>query len=225
MKKIQVLGTEFTDYTVRETMRIIEGCLREEKNGAIGYVTTKGLLEANENPQVKEWMESLDIAVPLDVEILRAAEIDSVARTREVQENVFLREFLKKASKNHWSVFVLVDTKEQMEEISMKLLGYQGHLEIVGTYAMEELQGDEDYVINEINIAAPTILISYLPTPLRETFYENNKMKLNAKVWLMFKDGMQIGEENKNVFARVSDYVLNKIFKRKVMRFQKEIDR
>lgn len=224
MRKIHVLGIDFTDYTLREGMKKVDEYLRDGKVSSIGYITTKGLMEANDTPAMKEWMESLDLAIPADADILRAAGVESMGRIREVEENLFIKEFLKKAAKGRRSIFLLAETREQMGSLSKTLLGYQEHLKIVGTYAMEELQADEDYVVNEINIAAPEILISQLPSPRRETFYENNKMKLNTEVWLMLKAGMIIGDQHKNLMYRFYDNIIKKMFRHRVMHFEKETD-
>lgn len=224
MKEIQVLGVSFTDYTLREAMRRTDRFLNSGKVNAIGYITTKGLMQAGEAPWMKEWMMSLDLAIPADVDILHAAGIETMSRQREVAENLFMKEFLKRAARGRRTIFLLAQTKEQAGELSGALLDYQEHLRIVGTYAMEELQADEDYVINEINIKAPDILISQLASPGRESFFENSRMKLNTEIWLMLKDGMKIGNQHKGLWNQFYDGITKTIFRRRVMRFQKGAD-
>lgn len=224
MKEIQVLGVSFKDYTLREAMRKTDGFLNSGKVNAIGYITTKGLMEAGEAPEMKEWMMSLDLAIPADVDILHAAGIETMSRQREVEENLFMKEFLKRAVRGRRTIFLLAQTKEQVAGLSDELFNYQEHLKIVGTYAMEELQADEDYVVNEINIAAPDILISHLASPERESFFENSRMKLNTEVWLMLKDGMKIGNQQKGLWSHFYDSITKTIFRRRVMRFQKGAD-
>lgn len=224
MKKIQVLGIELCDYTIREAMKKIDEYMHDGRIDAIGYITTKGLMEANGRPELKEWMHSLDMTISADGDILHAANIDAAGRLREVEENAFMKEFLKKLARNRRSVFVLTETKEQLGELTKVLLDYQEHLKIVGTYAMEELQADEDYVVNEINIVTPHVLISQLPSPRREEFFKNNRLKVNTEIWLMLKDGMRIGNQHKNLWYRFYRYMTNKIFKSEVDRFKKEAD-
>ena len=225
MRKCQILGIELMDYTMRESMRKVDEYLRDGKVSAIGYVTTKGLMEANEEPRLKEWMQGLDLTIAADVEILHAAGIDSTARLREVEENLFIKEFLKKLARGHRSVFVLAETREQLGKLTEGLLEYQENLQIVGTYAMEELQADEEYVVNEINIAEPDVLLSQLPSPRREDFFESSKMKLNPEIWLMLKEGMSIGEQRRGIRGNLYDKFLKKSFWHRVMRFKGETDK
>lgn len=224
MRKMQVLGIDLKDYSIRESMRKVDEFLHDGKVSSIAYITTKGLMEANESPEIREWMVSMDLTIARDADILHAAGVESRSRIREVEDNAFMEEFLRKLARGRKTVFLLAETKECLGELSEGLLDYQGNLQIVGTYAMEELQADEDYVVNEINIAAPNVIISMLPSPRRESFYKENHMKLNADIWMMVKDGTKLGNQHKSIWGNLSDKMLKTIFKRRVMRFRKETD-
>lgn len=222
MKRIQLLGVELTDYNLRESMRKVDEFLRNGKVSTIGYITTKGLIEAGEIEEIKNWMMELDLTIPADADILHAAGVEAGSRIHEVEENLFFKEFLKKIVRGKKTVFVLSDTKEQMGELSKILVEYQEHLKIVGTYAMEELTAEDDYLVNEINIAGPDVIISNLSSPKRENFFKSNHMKLNAEIWLMLKNGMKLGNKNQGVFAKLYDKMLRKVFRRRVMQSMKE---
>ena len=224
MKKIQLLGVELTDYSLRESMRKVDEFLRDGKVSTIGYITTKGLMEAGENEEIKKWMMNLDLTVPADSDILHAAGVEGTSRIHEVEENLFLKDFLKKLVRGKKTVFILSDTKEQMGELSKILLEYQDHLKIVGTYAMEELTAEDDYLVNEINIAAPDVIISNLSSPKREMFLEANSMKLNVEVWLMLKNGMKLGNKCQGILTNIYDKILQKVFRRRVKKSMKETD-
>ena len=224
MKKIQVLGVELEDYTVREAMRKIDEYWRNGRMNTIGFVTTKGIMEANELPQVKEWMQSLDMTVPMDADILHAAGIDSAGRCREVEENVFIKEFLRRTVRYRKSVFLLTETTEQMGVLTGELMEYQEHLKIVGTYVLEELKADEGYIVNEINIASPDILISQLATPHREEFYEHSRMKLNTVIWLILKEGVHFGKKKRCLRSILYEYITKKVFRIRVEKEKKETE-
>jgi len=222
MRKIQVLGIDLKDYTVRESMRKIDEFFHSGRMCTVAYITTQGLMEAKDTPEIREWMQALDLTVAADVDILHAAGVDNRNRQKEVEEDDFTEEFLKKVYRSRKSVFVLADTKKQLEQLIPALLDYQDNLKIVGTYALEELQADEDYVINEINIAAPNVVISILPSPKREQFFKDNHMKLNADLWLMLKEGVTIVGKHKGVGVRIYKQLIKKVFQHRVMNFEKE---
>ena len=224
MKEIQVLGVHLQDYTVREAMRKIDEFWRNGRLNSIGFVTTKGLIQADEMPEVKEWMQSLDLTVPADVDILNAAGIDSQARSREIEENLFIKEFLRRTARYRKSVFVLAENEQQMGVLVQELLEYQEHLKIVGTFVWEELTADEDFLVNEINIAAPDILISQLATPHREEFFAHSRMKLHTFIWLILKEGVSLSSRRKSLRTRFYEYLTKKIFRIKVEKERKETE-
>ncbi len=81
------------------------------------------------------------------------------------------------------TVYLLGETREQLSLLEEFLNeGYQG-LQALGSYALSECEGDFDKAINEVNIAAPDIILSVIPTPAQEYFLKDHKEKLNAKVW------------------------------------------
>ena len=46
MRKMQVLGIELQDHTVREAMKKTDAFLRDGKVSTIAYITMRGLMEA-----------------------------------------------------------------------------------------------------------------------------------------------------------------------------------
>lgn len=219
MRKMQVLGVSLRDYSIRESMKKVEEYLKDGKVNTIAYVTTKGLIEAEENPAVKEFMNAMDLTIAADSDILKAANLTSRNRIREVENNEFMDEFLKKLVRQKRTVYILAETADKLEALKKNLLAYQENLKVVGGFAFEQLQMDEDFVVNEINMSAPNVIISELPSPRREMFFESARMKLNTEIWLIIKDGMKLYYGHKNIFLRMSDQLFKKIFKRKVLKY------
>ena len=123
------------------------------------------------------------MAIICDKEILKAAGVTSAQRVRETAENEFFNEFMKQAMRSHRTVYLLGDTSEQTKLLQGFLKEAFGKLKILGDYALSECGGDYDAVINEVNIAAPDLILSVIPIPTQEYFLQEHKGKLNAKVW------------------------------------------
>lgn len=87
MRKMEVLGITMQDLTLRESMKKVEQFFKEGKVCTIALITMKGLIVAQDSPAIKEWMNSLDMTVPIDADILRAANIDHHSRIRDVEED------------------------------------------------------------------------------------------------------------------------------------------
>lgn len=222
MRKVQVLSVSMYDYTVREAMRKVEEYFKDGGPGTIAYVNIAGIMEADENEQVKEFYEKMDMTVSADSDILRAANIETRSRIREIDENVFLDEFLKKLVRQRKTVYLLSETDAELTKLEKSLRSYQEALRIVGRFALEHLESDEDFVVNEINMQNANVLISTLPSFRRIEFYEANHMKLNNNIWLMLKDEVAYQDKKKGLLQRISDNLLRSIFKKRLLQYQSE---
>lgn len=222
MRQMQVLGVELQDYTVREAMRKTDFFLRDHKMNTIAYITTRGLMAAEESPELKTFLSNLDLTVAADSDILHAAGIENRNRIKEIENDEFLEEFLKKLARGKRSVYLLTGTKEQLEQLEECLKSYQQNLRIVGRFSLDALEKDEDWLINEMNGKMPEVVISNISSPQRESFFENNQMKMNARIWLMLKDKVVHATNRKNILWRFGDMLSKKWFRRKVVQYQSQ---
>lgn len=222
MRKVQVLGIELYDYTVREAMRKVEEFLKDGRPSTIAYVNIAGIMEADEKQPVKEFYQKMDLIVSADSDILRAADIDTKSRIREIDDNTFFEEFLKKMVRQRKTVYLLSETDAGLLKLETSIRTYQESLRIVGRFALEHLDSDEDFVVNDINMHSPNVLISTLPSFRRIEFYDMNHMKLNANIWLMLKDDVVYHSRRKGLVKRISDKLLKSIFKKRLLEYQNE---
>lgn len=222
MRQMHVLGVELQDYTVREAMRKTEDFLREQKMNTIAYITTRGLMAAEESPELRKFLSGLDLTVAADSDILHAAGIENRNRIKEIENDEFMEEFLKKLVRGKRSVYLLTGTKEQLVALEECLKSYQHSLRVVGRFSLDELEKEEDWLINEMNSLMPEVVISNISSPQRESFFENNHMKMNARIWLMLKDKVVHSVHKKNVLWRFADMMTKKWFRRKVVRYRNQ---
>lgn len=183
VKRIDILGVNLNNYTVREAMLKIEVCWNNTIMSTVETISMDTLVKAQSDELVKNCIETLDLAIICDKEILKAAGILSSQRMKETEENEFLKEFLRRAVRNKRTVFLLGVSPEQIEALQGFLNENYERIKIAGAYALAECGGDCDAVINEINIATPDVILSVLPTPEQEHFLKEHKEKLNAKIW------------------------------------------
>ena len=217
-----MLGVELQDYTVREAIRKTDIFLRDSKVSTIAYITTRGLMAAEESPELRTFLSNIDLTVAADSDILRAAGIENRNRTKEIENDEFMEEFLKKLVRGKRPVYLLTGTKEQMGELELCLKSYQQNLRIVGRFSLDELEKDEDWLINEMNSQMPDVVISNISSPQRESFFENNHMKMNARIWLMLKEEVVHAIHRKDIVWRLGDVFLKKLFQRKVVKYQNQ---
>ena len=122
MRKTEVLGIPLTDYTIRESMKKVDSFFKDGKVSTIAVITMKGLLVAHEDEFIKEWMTKIDLAVPADVEILRAGDIAFHNRIRDVENNVFVTEFFKRLARQKKTVYLLSDNSAKLEKLKKEIL-------------------------------------------------------------------------------------------------------
>lgn len=183
IKKIDILGIQLDNYTVREAIMRVEAWYDNNVLNVIEMVSMQMLTESETDPVLKEVISSLDLAVIGEKGILQAAGVDTMQRIRETEENDFSDEFLKRVERNRKSVFVIGETQEAVDELIQELSEEYPKLVLAGAAATEKCVGDLEGVINELNAATPAVIISIIPSPKQEHFLVEHRDKINANLW------------------------------------------
>ena len=87
MKVIDVLGMHITDYPIKEA---IKHALKYIGNGAMNtifYVSSPVLLEAGENQQQREWLESMDMLLYGEPTVLDVLGENTRERKNEIKQD------------------------------------------------------------------------------------------------------------------------------------------
>ncbi len=183
IKKIDILGIRLNDYTVREAIQQVEAFSDDNVPKAIESISMKMLMEAEEDPEVKAVLMSLDLPVIGEKEILEVAGVQNRQRIKETEERDFFVEFFKRMERGRRRIYLLGETEEKISLIKRQLFAEYPKLQFAGEYALETCGGDLEAAINELNAATPEVVISVLPTPGQEHFFREQKDKINAKIW------------------------------------------
>lgn len=183
IKKIDILGMQLDDYTVREAIHRVEAFSDDNLPKAIENISMEMLMEAEHDSVLKEVISSLDLAVVGEKEILEIAGVKTMQRMKETEGNDFFFEFMKRIERNRKHIFLLGETEEKNTKIKQQLLEEYPKLLLEGEYALENCVGDLEAVINDLNAATPDIILSVLPTPKQEHFFGEHKDKISAKIW------------------------------------------
>lgn len=221
MKDMNVLGIELKDYSVKEAMKLVSQFLKDAKVDTVCFLSTDILLNAGDNPELKMWLQSMDLTVPVSSEILYAANLASRQRLKEVENSSFYTEFMKKISAEKRTAFILTEKEETVKNSKDYLEKNAPGVQVVGAYAFETLTGDSDVIINEINSTFPDIVFSRLPFPKQEQFVYENKSKINAKLWVALKENF-IAKEGKTSLKikNLSTLIEKTIFRRLVSKYE-----
>lgn len=225
MRKMKILGLEFRDYSVKEALKMVGQYLNNARLDTICFLSTDILLNAGEDANLKLWLESMDLTIPVTAEILHAAGITSRSRIKEVENSVFYKEFFKRLSDEKRTVFILAETESILQASLDNIQNSAKDIVIAGTYAFENLPGDTDAIINDINQAAPDVVLSRLSSPKQEQFVYENKNKINAKIWVALKDTFILKENATGLkFEKLSKLIEKTIFRRMVSKYKDNED-
>lgn len=222
MRKMEVLGITMQDLTLRESMKKVEQFLKERKVCTIALITMKGLIIAQDSPAIKDWMSNLDMTVPIDADILRAADIHHHSRINDVEEDAFIVEFLKKMVRQKKTIYLLSQSEAGLKKMEDELRDAQDGLQVIGRCSLDSLEHDDDFVINDINLKAPDVLISNLPSPVREEFLANHHMKMNVSVWLMIRADRDLRKKNRNLIKKMYNRIMKQWFHIRLDQYKEE---
>ena len=183
VKKIDILGVKLDNYTVREAIRQVESYLSNDTLNTIEHISMQMLTAAEGDAISKDMINSLNLAIIGEKEILQAAGLASMQRVRETEENDFYFEFFKRLERNKKSIFLLGEATQKVEEMKKELLTSFPKLVFAGEYAVEKCVGNLEAVINEMNAGTPDVIVSILPSPMQEHFLWDHRDKISANIW------------------------------------------
>lgn len=224
IKRIQLLGMAFPNYSLRDELQLAQDALWNDRLCLILTMSMQSLMRVSTGAtgDTKELVEQADVIVVEDPEILRVAGIDSGQRIREASEHLFFKELMKRLLRGQKRVYLVGARTAAVEKIREILSEQYEKLQIVGQYSIEEYPDDLDRMINEINSAAPDVLISVMPTPVQEEFLVKNRTKLLAKLWYGLGENYSLLTEEKGFRSRMKRLIHFGRFKLHVSRYDEE---
>lgn len=200
IKKIKILGMQVDNYTTREALLRLDTFMNSTVLNVIETVTMKQLIASAEKPVIRECLEQADLCIIGDREILSETGNATGQHMREIKDQDFMHEFVKRTLRNQKRIFLIADTRAEVEKLQGFFAEMNPAFEDVGSYAMEECAGDMDTVVNEINGLTPDVIVSALPSPDEEEFLLSHKDKIDASVW--YGVGTAYNQKQKGIQVR-----------------------
>lgn len=223
-KRIQVLGIDIDNHTVRETMFLLEEYVNSDGLNLTGVVTSDLLMMASENPQVYDMLEMMDLHVIGDVSILEVLEESYEQQASEVQrrdlEEVFLNSLIRKRK----NVFWISDAETDLPVLHSYMEEHYPKLNIAGEFSGIIDEDNMDSVINEINSVAPDVILIQMADWQRMGLLLQAKNQLNVKLCICmgYRVKSKYWSPNKN--SKLKSLIDQTMFKRKAVRYQMNKD-
>lgn len=183
IKEIIVAGIKLYNYNVLENLTQIAKNLENNVFTTVEEVYMKTILLAKEDESVKEALESMDVTVISEAGILDAVGQATILRRAEIERREFFFQLMKVFERNGYTVYILGEEDKEVVDAAQYIADEFPRMKLVGSNALTEIAGAEDGVINEINMIAPDVIISVLPSPLQERFLKEYKTMFLTKIW------------------------------------------
>lgn len=183
IKEIVVAGIKLYNYSVLENLTQIAKNLEANVFTTIGDVYMKTILLAKEDESVKETLESLDITVIAETGILDAVGQMTLLRRAEIERRDFFLQLMRVFERNGYTIYVLGKEAKEVECACQHIAKEFPRIKVVGSKALAEMEHTEDSAINDINMIAPDVILSVLPSPMQELFLKEYKSMFLTKIW------------------------------------------
>ena len=215
---IQVLGIKMNNLSAKDALKNVMSYMETEPINIVEMVTMHTIAQFQESEEVGEIFDTMDMVLASDKGILQAAGVNEERQLKEVGELLFLKMLLRYFHKNGVRVLLLAEKPEDMQ----KLVGYMeedySKIQVVEMATMEEHGTTDDMLLNLLNGAEATCVISALPSPVEEKFISKNKMFVNAKLWLGLGNLLDDMKKEKMSFHKIKEFISRQLLKKKMAR-------
>lgn len=219
IKEITVAGIKLNSYTALENLIQIGKNLDQNVFTTVEEIYMNTLLLAKEDEAVKEVLEALDVTVIAENGIWDAVGENTSLRRREIEKREFFFQLMRILERNNYSILVLGETTQENADTCEYIAGEFPRLNVVGAKALEECVGAEEGIINDINMIAPDVIISVLPSPIQERFLAGHRAMMSTKLWYGIGSGKISGQKHSLKYL-----FLKKLREHRLMNYVKDED-
>ena len=219
IKEITVAGIKLNSYTALENLTQIGTNLDNRIFTTVEEIYMRTLLLAKEDETVKNVVEALDVTVIAENDVWDAVGENTSLRRREIEKREFFFQLMRILERNKYSVFVLGQASDELVQTCDYIAEEFPRLNVVGATALEECGGADEGIINNINMLAPDVIVSVLPSPMQEHFLAEHRAKLSTRLWYGIGNGRITGQKHSLKFM-----LLKKLRKYKLMGYIKRED-
>lgn len=94
IKKVDILGIQLDNYTVREAIMCVERYLSNNVLNTIESISLQMLIDSETNPVLKEVMSSLDLAIMERKRLFRQRGLNLCSESGKQKKTIFILNFL-----------------------------------------------------------------------------------------------------------------------------------
>lgn len=219
MQKLDILGVELTDCALKEALAKADEFVRNGALNTVLFVTTATLVKAGKDVEEQRRISEMDLTILADADILRVAGLGTKVRIYETENQIMIKEFLRRMKQGFYSVYLLSDSNTDLEELEEQLRLIQSELNIAGALLIHETTAIEE-VANKINDIAPTVIFSRITSGRQEKLMLEAKPYINAEVWVGLPVDLKLGGIKESIQKRALRKIYRTIFRSRYQKYQ-----
>lgn len=211
--KIDIFDVKLDVLTAKETMRRVIEYMGGETVNTVEIVAMETLMQGQDNPDWKRQMSRMNLVLPGDTEIFKAADVKNQNSIKDLDKGTFFRMFLKYLQKNKKSVFLIAGMDNELEKLEKIMKPYESGIDVTGTAILPEGSGMEANVINRMNGAEADCILSVLQYPQQASFIIENSELIDARLWMGCAPMLKIMNQSEQKGGRLRHFILKKVFR------------
>ena len=181
-ERINVLGVDFDNVTMAEAVDAAWALLQREGTDYIVTPNPEIVMNCRENPDAAAAVAGAALSVPDGIGIIYGAKILKTPLKEKVPGCELTQHLLERMNTAGGSVFLLGGKPGVAELAAEKLHAQMPNLRFVGCH--DGYFSDDGPVIDEINAAAPELLLVCLGAPKQELGMHKNAAALSARLMI-----------------------------------------
>lgn len=219
--ELKIMGVQLNMDEAEQVVDTLSSYLKNSQLHTVCAVSMRMIIMAQKDEGIKEILNSYDLALPGEVEILEHANVKSIKLMREIKENFLFKKLMLLTVDEKRSVYLLAENQYQMQELQDYMNREHANVNVVGAGCLNS--GKEvAALINEINILSPDVILSVIPSPGQERFIAERKNMLDARIWYGLNGEYRLTSPTRMVGARIHAFLHLISFKNFMARYHKD---
>lgn len=225
-EKIEIMGISIEKCYAEDIMESINAHWYMDTLATYGVITMNLLMTAQQDEELKEYIETLDKAVVEEPEVVQAADLQDEQWEKDISEHGFFGTLFWLLNQYKNRIFILGENEEDTEKFYDFLKEQYPDIVILGKDSLLDGEADQvDKVINEINGLNPQAVLSCSRVYDLERFVKRNRKMMNTKVWFSLGSCLDIFRETGLKASWLNRFMEKSNFKKMVSRYNEDMEK
>ncbi|MFC2947529.1 WecB/TagA/CpsF family glycosyltransferase [Virgibacillus sediminis] len=179
-QKETILGVDVSVETYESLKSKLFSAEAEEKQSFIVAVNPEKIMKANDDPSLKELINTADYQIPDGVGVLIASKLQGGRVTDRITGIDLMIELVGEATSQGKSIFLYGAKPGVAETAKQELEKQHPGLQVAGV--MDGYEQDNEKIVENINASGADLVFAALGSPKQEEWIRDNRERLNVSI-------------------------------------------